>query len=85
MGEVCIGDKVLAPNGEYTEVIAIPWEGEDDLYEIEMDDGRKVHCNLNHLWSVTYEFEGIIHREVVSTKFMLEHPEIEFIIPEYIS
>ena len=85
MGEVCIGDKVLSPNGEYTEVIAIPWEGEDDLYEIEMDDGRKVHCNLNHLWSVTYEFEGIIHREVVSTKFMLEHPEIEFIIPEYIS
>lgn len=83
IGEIKIGDEVLSPNGEFTEVIAIPWEGEDDLYEIEMDDGRTVHCNLDHLWPVTYESEGIIHKEVVSTRFMFEHPEIEFNIPEF--
>ena len=81
--EVCLGDEVLSPNGEYTEVIAIPWEGEDDLYEIEMDDGRTVQCNLEHLWPVSYFYGGIFHQEVVSTRFMLEHPEIEFVISEY--
>ena len=83
MGDIIVGDKVLSPNGEYTEVIAIPWEGEDDLYEIELEDGRTVKCNLEHLWPVTYESEGIIHKEVVSTRFMFEHPEIGFNILEY--
>lgn len=83
IGEIKIGDEVLSPNGEFTEVIAIPWEGEDDLYEIEMEDGRTVQCNLEHLWPVTYESEGIIYKEVVSTKFMLEHPEIKFDIQEF--
>ena len=83
MGDITVGDKVLSPNGEYTEVIAIPWEGEDDLYEIELEDGRTVKCNLEHLWPVTYESEGIIHKEVVSTRFMFEHPEIGFNILEY--
>ena len=83
MGDIIVGDKVLSPNGKYTEVIAIPWEGEDDLYEIELEDGRTVKCNLEHLWPVTYESEGIIHKEVVSTRFMFEHPEIGFNILEY--
>lgn len=83
MGDITVGDKVLSPNGEYTEVISIPWQGEDDLYEIEMDDGRTVRCNLEHLWPVTYESESIIHKEVVSTRFMFEHPEIGFNILEY--
>ena len=83
MGDITVGDKVLSPNGEYTEVIAIPWEGEDDLYEIELEDGRTVRCNLEHLWPVTYESEGIIHKEVVSTRFMFKHPEVEFNILEY--
>ena len=52
-------------------------------YEIELEDGRTVKCNLEHLWPVTYESEGIIHKEVVSTRFMFEHPEIGFNILEY--
>ena len=31
IGDITVGDKVLSPNGEYTEVIAIPWQGGDAI------------------------------------------------------
>jgi hypothetical protein len=82
MAEVQVGDKVLSPSGDYTEVVAIPWEGVDDLYEIEMEDGRTVRCNAKHLWPVTYRKNGQTFHEVVETQFMIDHPEIEFDIQE---
>jgi hypothetical protein len=82
MAEVQVGDKVLSPSGDYTEVVAIPWEGVDDLYEIEMEDGRIVRCNAKHLWPVTYRKNGQTVHEVVETQFMIDHPEIEFDIQE---
>lgn len=82
MAEVQVGDKVLSPSGDYTEVVAIPWEGVDDLYEIEMEDGRTVRCNAKHLWPVTYRKNGQTLHEVVETQFMIDHPEIEFDIQE---
>lgn len=82
--DIKVNDFVLSPNGDFTEVIAIPWEGEDTLYEITVEDGRTVKCNLDHLWKVTYsDEEDIIHTTVVSTRFMLEHPNYEFDIKEY--
>ena len=84
INDVKVHDFVLSPNGEFTEVVAIPWEGEDDLYEITVEDGRTVKCNLDHLWKVTYYDEkGILYDTVVSTRFMIEHPEYEFEIYEY--
>lgn len=84
IGDINIGDKVLSPNGEYSTVVAIPWEGEDDLYEITVDDGRTVQCNLEHLWLVSYrDIGGEIHKVVASTRFLLEHPDVEFDIEEY--
>lgn len=83
IGNINIGDKVLSPDGNFVEVINIPWQGEDDLYEIEIDDGRTVKCNANHKWKVTYwDSLNIYHDEVVTTRFMIDHPEITFEIPE---
>lgn len=83
MGDINIGDRVLSPDGNFIEVINIPWQGKDDLYEIEMEDGRTVRCNANHRWKVTYwDSLNVYHEEVVTTQFMIDHPEIEFNIPE---
>ena len=64
-------------------ILVIPKKHISSINEIELEDGRTVRCNLEHLWPVTYESEGIIHKEVVSTRFMFEHPEIGFNILEY--
>ena len=84
INDVKVHDSVLSPNGKFTEVIAIPWEGEDDLFEITVEDGRTVKCNLDHLWKVTFcDKDGLIQNTIVSTRFMIEHPEYEFDIYEY--
>lgn len=72
------GDKLYPINGQPNEVEKIMWEGFDEMYEIEMDDGRTVKCNAKHLWKVRYDGK----EEVVTTQFMIDHPEIEFEIPE---
>lgn len=72
------GDKLYPINGQPNEVEKIMWEGFDEMYEIEMDDGRTIKCNAKHLWKVKYNGK----EEVVTTQFMIDHPEIEFEIPE---
>ena len=71
------GDKLYPINDQPNEVEKIMWEGFDEMYEIEMDDGRTVRCNAKHLWKVKYEGK----EEIVTTQFMIDHPEIEFEIP----
>lgn len=84
IGNIQVGDKVLSPDGSYTEVVSIPWESKGDLYEIEVEDGRRVKCHENHLWPVTYiDKNNIIHREVVTTRFMIDHQDLEFNLEEY--
>ena len=71
------GDKLYSINDQPNEVEKIMWEGFDEMYEIEMDDGRTVRCNAKHLWKVKYEGK----EEIVTTQFMIDHPEIEYEIP----
>lgn len=82
--DIHVGDFVLSPNGNFTEVIDIPWEGEDVLYEIEVEDGRKVQCNAKHLWPVKYIENGIEIKKIVTTQYMINNPNIQFDIQEYL-
>lgn len=52
MGEIKPGDRVIASNGKATEVTAIHPQGVMDVYEITFNDGEKVRCTDNHLWTV---------------------------------
>lgn len=83
MRDIQVGDYVLSPSGEYTEVVNIPWEGRDDLYEIVVEGGRTVRCNRNHLWPVVYTDKKGSHETVVSTGFMLDRPLSSFMIQAY--
>ena len=80
--ELKVGDKILSPstNGEQTEVVAIyDWDPED-IYELEMDNGKKMRCSLNHLHHVSYRCNDNGNKiwENVDTKFILEHQDLEF-------
>lgn len=51
-GDIKIGDTLFSINGEKTKVIDIPIDGEDSIYEITFQDGRKIQASGNHIWSV---------------------------------
>jgi len=50
LGELQVGDFVYGMDGQPTKVIAIPYIGEDECYEIEFDDGEKIVASGNHEW-----------------------------------
>ena len=55
MGEIKIGDKIASPTDGETEVIGIFPQGKRDIFEIELEDGRKVRSSDNHLWKVAID------------------------------
>lgn len=54
MGDIRVGDKVIAPDGTATDVIGHYPQGKVPLYDITFADGRTVTCCGEHLWKVYY-------------------------------
>ena len=52
MGEIKIGDEVLTPIGDITNVIGIFPQGEKDIYKITFKDGKITEACGEHLWKV---------------------------------
>ena len=52
MGEVKVGTKVIAGNGNVANVVGVYPQGLKDIYEITFDDGSKCKCSDEHLWTV---------------------------------
>ena len=52
MGDVKVGTKVIAGNGNVANVIGVYPQGKRDIYEITFDDGSKCRCSDEHLWTV---------------------------------
>lgn len=74
MKDVKIGDKIKSPTEGETEVIGIFPQGERDIFEIELDDGRKVRSSDNHLWKVAVDKnkKGEWNWQVVNTLQLIE-------------
>lgn len=83
-GELQLGDKILSPDGNQTVVDGIEDWKDLDVYELEMEDGTKIHLGLHHLNHVSYrkDDKGNPIWEEVETEFILNHPEIEFAFEE---
>lgn len=56
IGDIKVGDKVMAPDGTYTIVDGVYPQGEKDLYKITFYDGRTIRCGGEHLWYV-YKYD----------------------------
>lgn len=61
MGELHVGDKVMNPNGSPCTILEIVEQGLQDVYEVELQDGRKIRCGKNHLWATINATRGKIH------------------------
>lgn len=52
MGDLKVGDYVIARNGKPTKITAIYEQGEKDVYKVSFSDGTYTRCGLEHLWNV---------------------------------
>lgn len=52
MGNLKVGDYVIARNGKPTKITAIYEQGVKPVYEVRFSDGTFTRCGLNHLWNV---------------------------------
>lgn len=74
MKDVKVGDKIKSPTEGETEVVGIFPQGKRDIFEIELDDGRRVRSSDNHLWKVAIDKneKGEWNWQVVNTLQLIE-------------
>ena len=51
MGSLKVGDMVMNPNGNPVRIGDIVEQGITEIYEVTLQDGRKIRCGENHLWA----------------------------------
>lgn len=74
MGDVKVGTKIIAGNGETANVIGVYPQGKRDIYEITFDDSSKCRCSDNHLWTVqTIEDRKNKKQRTIQTIDMMEN------------
>lgn len=71
-GDLKVGDKVSTRKGTYTPILEIFPQGVKDVYELELIDGRKVRCGLNHKWAV-YKRGYRKYLKIITTKELIDH------------
>lgn len=59
IGDMQVGDQVIAHDGTPANVIGVYPQGELDLYEVTFKDGAKVVCDGSHIWTVQELSSGI--------------------------
>lgn len=78
MGDIKVGDLVATNKNSYTKVSKLFPQGISDVYEIELMDGRKTRCGIDHLWKVydkRYKHnlpQGEHNWRILNTKQLLE-------------
>lgn len=82
MGDLKVGDKVFAANGNKSTVTGIFPQGLRKIYEITLENGYKCRASDNHLWLSAYETSlgAFGYQKVVETSRMLYKPT-HFYIP----
>jgi hypothetical protein len=83
MGDFKVGDIVSTPQGQ-SEVSEIHPQGMCEVYEVELEDGSKMECNIHHIFKVTWQKDKNNNDiwENVELQEILQHPERDYYIPE---
>ena len=79
MGDIAVGDKVIAGNGKVASVLGIFPQGKKKIYEMTLDDGSKCRCSEDHLWSVKTRDDRVRHKpnRVVTLSQMMSNLRVE--------
>jgi hypothetical protein len=63
MGEIKIGDEIIAADGKPCLVSGVFPQGEKDIYRITFSDGSSTECGKEHLWAVNSPSRNFNHLE----------------------
>ena len=68
-GDIQVGDSIFSRTGNDTQVIGVYPNGLKDSYKVIFEDGRVVHCNSEHNWTIinnrTHQFETKTLQEII--------------------
>ncbi len=53
VGDVNYSDRLLAPDGSFTKITGIYPHDEQPIFEVTFDEGQKIKCGPEHLWSIS--------------------------------
>lgn len=68
MGEIQVGDYVIAADGNPTRVTGIYPQGITPIYSVKFKDGREVICSDEHIWRVIKRDRNILKEYDIMTK-----------------
>ena len=71
IGEIKPGDEIIGSDGKFYNVVEKYEKGEQDVYEVEFNDGRKVRCGKEHLWLIYDKTQRKKRNLVYSTEYMM--------------
>lgn len=72
IGDIQVGDKVMAVDGSYTDVIGVYPQGKKDVYKMVFEDGRVAYPGAEHLWSVMDGKQNILEARTINTLEIME-------------
>jgi hypothetical protein len=68
MGSLQVGDVICGSDGKPQTVLKIFEQGLRDVYELQLKNGRKTECDIEHLWTINFNDFGTV---TVSTSQIL--------------
>ena len=83
MGDLKVGDDVIARNGKPTKVNGVFPQGKKDIYDITFDDGSSTDCGAEHLWKVNSEsgWEVLEAKELIKRGLFKNDGSLRYSIP----
>lgn len=81
MGEMTVGQKVIAPDGTETTVTGVYPQGKIIVYKVTFSDGRYTHACGNHLWKVYCEDRGWIISNTLDMERSLHGAYVKLSVP----
>lgn len=73
MGDIKVGDTVIAANGDYATVLGVFPQGKRKVYEMTLSDGSKCRSGDEHLWKVQTRRDRLEGKyRIVQTQDMLD-------------
>lgn len=77
MGDIVVGDKVIAKDGTITEVTGVYPQGKKLAYQVYFEDGRCIPCCNEHLWGIYINGKyQVVNTNDIKSKYIDKHKKV---------
>ena len=77
MGDIVVGDEVIAKDGTITEVTGVYPQGKKLAYRVYFEDGRYITCCNEHLWGIYVNGKyQVVNTNDIKSKYIDKHKKV---------